>query len=170
MLEAKILENIGFQENGKLVEALDKQAQPTRVPPNQLPLLGRGLVDRCKKHPISSSSLSFPIEEFFFPVEVQSRVTITCQALNAQTTSESSTLSSTDWGCFLVFWLSRLETYILRAPLHLWVREHLHLFIYLLVLAIKVVILFLVHQIIICIFFSAPLWFILVLELYLSHY
>ena len=70
----------------------------------------------------------------------------------------------TDQGCFLAFWLARLEIYKLRAPLHLWIREHLYLFVYLLVLALKALILFLVHEISICIFFSASLWFILTLS------
>ena len=72
-------------------------------------------------------------------------LTVTCHAFNAQRLVNRLTPNSIDQGCFLAFWLPMVETYKLRATLHLWVREHLHLFVYLLVLAAKTLILSLVH-------------------------
>ena len=136
--------------------------QLAKVSVNRFPLPNRGLVEKCKKHYFSSSSLSFSVEGSFFLIEVRSRVTVTYQTLNAPTASELIDPQLDRSRLFFVFFLlSRLETYKSRVPLYLWVREHLHLFVYLLVLAIKALILFLVHQIFIFIFFSAPLWFIL---------
>ena len=140
-----------------------QSAQPARVPVNRLHFLGRGPIKKGKKSSLSSSNLSFPIEGYVFPaegyvfqvegyvflVEVRSRsgrgLTIVCHAFNAQQLVNRSTPSSTGRGYFLAFWLSRLETYKLRASLHLWVKKHMHLFIYLLVLASKALILSLVH-------------------------
>ena len=100
---------------------------------------------------------------YSFPIEVQLRVTVTCQALNAPMVNEPVDPQLDRSMLFLVFWLTMLETYKLRAPLHLWVREHLHLFVYLLVIAIKTLIHFHLHI----------LWCTLVihpsLELYLNH-
>ena len=96
------------------------------------------LIERCKKHSLSSSSLSFPIE-------VLSRVMVTCHTLNASMASEpidpQLDLSRLLFGILALI----LETYKLKGPLHLWRREHLHLFVYLFVLALKALILFLVH-------------------------
>ena len=47
-------------------------------------------------------------------------LTVTYHAFNAQRLVNQSTPNLIDWGCFLAFWLSTLETYKLRAPLHLW--------------------------------------------------
>lgn len=88
MLEEKIPEKIGFwAKNGELVEALANRL-------NRLGYRSTGysfLVEvrsRDAKNTLSSSSLSFLVERFAFLVEVQSRVTVTCQALNALTVSE----------------------------------------------------------------------------------
>ena len=82
MLGTKIPEKIGFRVKiGESVKALFKLAQPAKVPVDQFPLPDRGPVERCKKHSLSSNSLSFSVEG-------RSRVTITCQALSAPTTSE----------------------------------------------------------------------------------
>ena len=70
---------------------------------------------------------------------------VTYHAFIAQWLVNQSTLISTNWGYFLTFLPSRLKTYKLQVLLHLWVREHLHLFVYLLVLDSKALILSLVH-------------------------
>ena len=46
---------------------------------------------------------------------------------------------------FCFSWLLSLEAYKLRAPLHLWYREHLQSIVYQLVLTLKALISFLVH-------------------------
>ena len=62
---------IGFwAKNGESIKALSKQAQPASVPVDWSPLSDQGLVEMCKKHYLSSSSLSFPIEGSVFPIEV----------------------------------------------------------------------------------------------------
>ena len=111
-----------------------------RVSVDQLLFLGQGPVEKCKKHSHSSSSFSFLIERFTFPFESNGHLPRMLQWL-----VNRSTPISTNQGCFLVFWLSRLETYKVRAPLHLWERENLYLFVHLLVIAIKALILFLVY-------------------------
>ena len=146
MIEAKRPEKNRFlSQKWWTGRGTSQPAQPARVPVDRLLLPDWGPVKRCKKYSLSSSSLSFPVKKFIFLVEVRSRVAVTCQSFNAPMTSESID-PQLDWlRLFLVIWLPMLETYKLRAPLHLWVREHLHLFVYLLVLAIKALILFLVH-------------------------
>ena len=54
---------IGFwAKNGEPVEALANQLRPTKEPVDRFPLPSRGPVEECKKHYLSSNSLSFPIE------------------------------------------------------------------------------------------------------------
>ena len=65
--------------------------------------------------------------------------TVTCQALNALMASEPDEVT------FCCFWLPSLETYKLRAPLHLLIREHLHSIVYLPVLDQKALISFIMH-------------------------
>ena len=72
-------------------------------------------------------------------------IRVTYHAFNTQRLVNRSTPNLIGQDCFLTFWLLRLETYKLRVPLHLWARVHLHLFIYIFVLALKALILFLVH-------------------------
>ena len=157
MLEKKKTKKNRFSDQKRWTSrGNDQLAQPARVPVNRLHFPDRGPIKKGKKSSLSSSNLSFPIEGYVFqvegyvfPVEVRSRsgrgLTIVCHAFNAQQLVNRSTPSSTGRGYFLAFWLSRLETYKLRASLHLWVKKHLHLFIYLLVLASKALILSLVH-------------------------
>ena len=129
-----------------------RQFQPAQlviVSVDRLYLLGWGLVERWKKSSFFSNSLAFLVEGYAFLIEVWSRIgwglKVTCHTFIAQWLTNRSTPSSTGGDCFLTFWLSRLETYKLRVPLHLWVKDHLHLFVYLLVLASKALILSLVH-------------------------
>ena len=87
---------IGFWAKiGESVEALSKPAQPVKVLVDRFLIPGRGPVERCKKHAISSSSISFLVEGFAFPVEVRSKVTVSCQALNALTVSDPINPNST---------------------------------------------------------------------------
>ncbi|RVW21509.1 hypothetical protein CK203_110990 [Vitis vinifera] len=76
-------------KNGESIKALSKPAQLARVPVDWFPLPDQGPVEMCKKHSLSSSSLSFPIEGSAFPIEVRSRIMITYRALNAPMVSES---------------------------------------------------------------------------------
>ena len=69
--EKKKKKKISFQvKNGEPVEALVNRLNRLGVQVDQFNLPGRGLVERCKKPSISSSSLSFLVEGYFFPVEV----------------------------------------------------------------------------------------------------
>ena len=97
---------------------------------------GRPVEDRSRdvKNLLSPSSLLFPVEVFLLPVEVRSstgrgpiKATVTCHALNSPTASEPiyPYLDRTRLP-FAIFGLLSLETYKLRAPLHLLIREHLH--------------------------------------------
>ena len=91
MLEAKKQKKeIGFQaNNGELVEALAKLAQSTRVPINRLPLSSRGSVEKCKKHTLSLPvALPSRLRSSQGSVNVRSKVSVTCQELNAPMASE----------------------------------------------------------------------------------
>ena len=97
------------------------------VPIDRLTLPNWGLIKRCKKPSISSSSFSFPIEGYVFLVDVRSRIsrglTVTCHAFNVQRLMNWSTPTQPIMAILFPFWLRRLETYKLKVPLHLWVRE-----------------------------------------------
>ena len=130
-------------------QGTSQPTQSARVPIDRLSLHGRGPVKKCKKSSLSFNSLAFSIEGYVFSIEVQSstgqNLTITWHAFIVQRLVNQLTPISTSWGYFLEFWLSRLENYKLTVSLHLCIRDHLHLFVYLLVLDSKVLILFLVH-------------------------
>ena len=158
MLEKKGIEKDRFSRpKGSTGRGYGQPAQPVGKPIDRLPLFGRGSVEECQKHSLSSSSLLFPVEVHTLlgrcPVEVRSRsgqcsveATVTCHALIAPTASDPvDPLLVRSRLLFCCFCLPSLETYKLRAPLYLWKREHLHLFVYLLVLVLKALILFFVH-------------------------
>ena len=85
MLEKKGIEKDRFSgPKGSTGQDYGQPAQPVGEPIDRLPLFGRGLVKGCTKFSLSPSSLLFPVEVIFFPVEA----TVTCQALNAPTASE----------------------------------------------------------------------------------
>ena len=80
---------MGFRaKNGELIEALANRLNRLRVSVDQFPLPDRGPIKKSKKHFLSFSSLSFLVNVFTFPIEVQSRVTVTCQSLNAPMANE----------------------------------------------------------------------------------
>ena len=82
MLEKKEIEKDRFSGPKGLTSR--GSGQPIGEPVDQLPLSGRGLVEECQKHSLSSSSFLFPVEVHPFPVEA----TVTYQALNAPPASE----------------------------------------------------------------------------------
>ena len=111
-------------------QGTSQPAQPIRVPIYQLYLLGWSPIEKCIKPFFSSNSLAFPVEVLS---STNRGLTVTCHTFITQQLVNRSIPSLTDRGCFLAFWLPRLETYKLRAPLHLWVREQhcIYLFTYL---------------------------------------
>ena len=85
MLEKKGIEKDRFLEpKGWTGQGSGQPTQPVGEPVDRLPLFGRGSIEECKKHSLSSSSFLFPVEVHPFPVEA----TVTYQALNAPTASE----------------------------------------------------------------------------------
>ena len=146
MLEAKRPEKDRFSGKKWWIDrGIGQPAQPARVPVDRLLFPNWGSVERWKN--LLSLPIAFLSQSRDLPSWLRSDRGYQSPAkhLMLQRLVNRLTPSSTDQGCFLVFWFPMLETYKLRAPLHLWIREHLHLFVYLLVLAIKALILFLVH-------------------------
>ena len=89
MLEAKRPEKDRFSSQKWWTSWCTNQpAQSTRTPVDRLLLPSLGPVENCKKPSLYSSSLSFPVKGYAFPIDVQSRIMITCQTLNAPTASE----------------------------------------------------------------------------------
>ena len=57
--------------------------QPVEKPVDRLYLSGQVPVEGGQKVSLSPSDLVFPVEVIIFPIEVWLRLTVTCQAFNA---------------------------------------------------------------------------------------
>ena len=96
-------------------QGTSQPAQPIRIPIYRLYLIGWSPIERCIKPSFSSNSLAFPVEVLS---STNRGLTVTCHTFFTQQLVDRSIPSLTDRGCFLAFWLPRLETYKLRTPLH----------------------------------------------------